>query len=261
MLAAAGSVAAALSLSACGATGYGADPGRQQAAAAVQPQAAQPAGGEPAAAAAPKAAGAVGGAQKAARPAAGAQRSAQRSAQNSAKGSWTGALRAERIKKMGSVVTDQQGWVLYRFDKDTANGIASACEGKCAAIWPPAITRDGIPSLRGIPRRLVGTVTRADGTKQLTLNGWPLYRYIGDKVRGQWKGQNVGGTWFVIAPSGKKNLTCVPENPPPPPAPPAAPAAAKAADDGTAEDPGGESTDSGSQGGGQDDAGDGGYSY
>jgi secreted repeat protein with Y-X4-D motif len=58
--------------------------------------------------------------------------------------------------------------------------------------------------------KLVGTVTRVDGTKQLTVSGWPLYRYIGDKKPGTWRGQNVNGTWFVIKPTGAKNLTCVP---------------------------------------------------
>jgi secreted repeat protein with Y-X4-D motif len=57
---------------------------------------------------------------------------------------------------------------------------------------------------------VVGTVTRADGTKQLTIKGWPVYRYVGDKKPGTWKGQNVGGKWFVINPDGTKNLTCLP---------------------------------------------------
>ena len=62
--------------------------------------------------------------------------------------------------------------------------------------------------------------TRKDGTKQLTIGGWPVYRYIGDKKPGQWKGQNVGGKWFVVKPDGKKNLTCLPK-PSKPVAPPA----------------------------------------
>ena len=125
----------------------------------------------------------------------------------------TEQLNAKTIKKMGKVVTDQGGWVLYRFDADTANPSKSNCEAKCAKIWPPALT-DGNPKLTGVDAALVGTVTRGDGSMQITLNGWPLYRYIGDKAPGQWKGQNVAGKWFVSAPDGKKNLTCVP-NPPP----------------------------------------------
>ena len=132
----------------------------------------------------------------------------------------TEALTAKTIKKMGKVVTDQNGWVLYRFDADTAKPSKSNCEAKCAKVWPPAFT-DGNPKLTGVDASLVGTVTRGDGSMQITLNGWPLYRYIGDKAPGKWTGQNVGGKWFVSAPDGKKNLTCLPTPPPKPVEPPA----------------------------------------
>ena len=62
----------------------------------------------------------------------------------------------------------------------------------------------------------------------LTISGWPVYTYIGDKKPLAWTGQGVGGTWWVIAPDGKKNLTCVPTATPkavPPPADTAAPTA------------------------------------
>jgi predicted lipoprotein with Yx(FWY)xxD motif len=125
---------------------------------------------------------------------------------------------------MGAVIEDEGGWVLYRFDKDTAKPAStSACEGDCAKVWPPALTNDGEPKLKGVDPKLIGTVTRADGTKQLTVAGWPLYRYIGDKKPGTWQGQNVNGTWFVIKPTGTKNLTCLP--------PVSKPVAAPAADD------------------------------
>jgi len=121
----------------------------------------------------------------------------------------TTALKGASIAKMGKVVTDQDGFVLYRFDKDTAKPPKSNCVDKCAQVWPPAIS-DGNPDLTGVDASVVGTVTRADGSRQITLAGWPVYRYIGDPKPGAWKGQNVGGVWFVVAPDGKKNLTCLP---------------------------------------------------
>lgn len=133
----------------------------------------------------------------------------------------TDVLRAATIPKMGKVVTDQKGFTLYRFDKDTASPSKSNCEGKCALVWPPALT-DGNPQLSGIDPTVVGTVIRADGSLQITLAGWPVYRYIGDPRPGTWKGQNVGGTWFVVSPNGKKNLTCLPTPAPTAVAPPAA---------------------------------------
>ena len=131
----------------------------------------------------------------------------------------TDQLIAKKLPRMGAVVTDQDGWVLYRFDKDSADPPSSNCVDKCAQVWPPALT-DGNPQLRGVSDDKVGTITRQDGTRQLTVGGWPVYRYIGDKKPGQWKGQGVGGTWFVIDPNGKKNLTCVPTGTPKPVAPP-----------------------------------------
>ena len=118
-------------------------------------------------------------------------------------------LRAVELPKMGKAVTDANGAILYRFDKDTAKPPKSNCENDCAQKWPPVLT-EGAPSIEGADNKLVGTVARADGSKQVTLAGWPLYRYAGDAKPGQWKGQGVGGTWFVVAPDGTKNLSCLP---------------------------------------------------
>jgi predicted lipoprotein with Yx(FWY)xxD motif len=124
----------------------------------------------------------------------------------------TDKLTAVTVKRMGSTVQDENGWVLYRFDDDVAKPESkSTCNGDCAKIWPPALTTSGKPTLKGVDSKVVGTVTRDDGTKQLTIKGWPVYRYIGDKTPGTWKGQNVGGKWFVIKPDGTKNLTCLPK--------------------------------------------------
>jgi predicted lipoprotein with Yx(FWY)xxD motif len=133
----------------------------------------------------------------------------------------TAELRGKKIPKMGEVVVDADGFVLYRFDKDTAEPPASNCSGDCAAVWPPVLVDENL-KLTGLDAKLVGTIEREDGATQVTLNGWPLYRYIGDKKAGQWKGQAVGGVWFVVAPTGKKNLSCLPTATPVPVPPPGA---------------------------------------
>src|SRR4051794_18221753 len=119
------------------------------------------------------------------------------------------------VADVGQVITDQNGMTLYRYDKDTAKPPKSNCDGDCAKIWPPVLANG--QKLIGIDPALVGDVTRADGAHQITLAGWPLYYYIGDKMPGTWKGQNVGGIWWVVTPEGKKNKTCVPKNPSPAP--------------------------------------------
>jgi predicted lipoprotein with Yx(FWY)xxD motif len=122
----------------------------------------------------------------------------------------THKLTATKVSKMGEVIENEQGHVLYRFDDDSNNPAKATCDGACTKVWKPALTVDGKPTLKGVDSKVVSTVTRSDGTKQLTVKGWPLYAYIGDKKAGTWKGQNVNGKWFVIKPDGAKNLTCVP---------------------------------------------------
>ncbi|WP_329118767.1 hypothetical protein [Streptomyces sp. NBC_01465] len=113
-------------------------------------------------------------------------------------------LSTAKVDKVGTVVTNAKGFVLYRFDKDTAKPPASNCTGDCAALWPPAVATGSSVSIQGIDKSLVGTVTRADGTKQLTLAGWPLYTYAKDDEPREAYGQGVGGTWFAATPTGAK---------------------------------------------------------
>ncbi|MFI8215139.1 SCO0930 family lipoprotein [Streptomyces sp. NPDC085932] len=105
--------------------------------------------------------------------------------------------------EIGKVVTDSLGLTLYRFDQDTDQPPKSNCDGDCAKTWPP-VPADDAEAGEGIDKSLLGSVTRADGTKQLTVGGWPAYRYAKDVNAGDVKGQGVGGKWYALAPDGKK---------------------------------------------------------
>jgi predicted lipoprotein with Yx(FWY)xxD motif len=118
-------------------------------------------------------------------------------------------LVGKTVPKMGEVVQDGDGRTLYRFDKDASDPAKSNCEGQCAVTWPPVLS-NATPQLQGVDPALVSTVKRADGSEQVTLAGWPLYTYAKDEAPGQWKGQGVGGTWFVVQPNGKRNIECLP---------------------------------------------------
>lgn len=111
------------------------------------------------------------------------------------------ALTATRVP-LGEVVTSA-GATLYRYDKDTAKPARSTCTGQCAATWPPVLTTSGTPLLTGIDPALIGIVLRPDGTEQLTLAGWPLYRFSGDTAPGQTLGEGKAGAWHAVGPSGK----------------------------------------------------------
>jgi predicted lipoprotein with Yx(FWY)xxD motif len=133
----------------------------------------------------------------------------------------TAKLEAKEINRMGVSLIDEQGFVLYRFDKDKKGG-PSTCFDKCEKVWPPSIVEPGQkPELVGVDANLVTTTQRPDGSQQIMVDGWPAYRYIGDEKALQWKGQGVGKVWWVMSPNGAKNLTCVPKVPPKAVEPPA----------------------------------------
>ncbi|MFF2095919.1 SCO0930 family lipoprotein [Streptomyces sp. NPDC058202] len=123
--------------------------------------------------------------------------------QAAAKAEPAGQLAVTESTKLGKVLTDGAGMTLYRFDKDTAEPPKSSCDGACATAWPP-VPADGAEAAAGVDKSLLGEVTRADGTKQLTVAGWPMYRFAKDTKAGDTNGQAVGGTWYASAPSGKK---------------------------------------------------------
>ncbi len=105
---------------------------------------------------------------------------------------------------LGTVVADGSGRTLYLFQKDTAS--RSACAGACAVYWPPLLTSGKAVALKGVQRSLLGTIKRADGTRQVTYAGHPLYRFFGDSKRGQTNGeglQDFGAAWYALTPSGK----------------------------------------------------------
>ena len=95
-----------------------------------------------------------------------------------------------------TVLTNASGLTLYSFAPDTP--ATSTCYGSCAAYWPPATGTTAAG--QGLPGK-VTTITRTDGSHQLTYNGHPLYTYIGDTAPGQARGNNLnlnGGLWHEV---------------------------------------------------------------
>ena len=96
---------------------------------------------------------------------------------------------------IGYVLAEANGQVVYTYDKDT-NGGTPACTGSCAAIWP-ALTGSPVASAADTGLGTLGTVSDANGAKQVTYNGKPLYTFKGAKPLAV-KGNGVGGVWHVI---------------------------------------------------------------
>jgi predicted lipoprotein with Yx(FWY)xxD motif len=137
------------------------------------------------------------------KPAAAANNGAGQSASSSAQTK----LATANVGDFGKVVVDGSGRTLYVFDNDTSDPSKSNCDGGCAAMWPPVPAGSGKPQVDGVDASLVGTVTRSDGSKQLTLAGSPVYTFSNDGKAGEAKGQAFGGTWWVVGADGKKITT------------------------------------------------------
>ncbi|MEV4199610.1 hypothetical protein [Micromonospora globbae] len=118
-------------------------------------------------------------------------------------GYWPASVQLGENPELGPVVLDGQGFTLYRFDRDSASPSRSNCVEGCLLEWLPVLVSEKIKFANLDPARL-GSVARADGTRQVTVGGWPVYRFADDRVPGQVSGQGADGLWFVVAPDGSK---------------------------------------------------------
>ena len=102
------------------------------------------------------------------------------------------------------VLTNAAGFTVYWFAPDTPT--KSVCNGTCATFWPPLPASAKITGMSSLPGTF-GSITRDDGTKQLTYMGHPLYTFKQDTAPGQdnGNGKNLsGGLWWAATPSGAK---------------------------------------------------------
>jgi predicted lipoprotein with Yx(FWY)xxD motif len=109
-----------------------------------------------------------------------------------------------RNTRYGRILTDGKGRALYLFTKETTK--RAACYGQCANAWPPFYAKGKVTAGKGVRQNSVGVTNRRGKRRQVTYNGHPLYYYVTDKAPGQVTCQDVfeyGGTWLVVAPSGK----------------------------------------------------------
>jgi predicted lipoprotein with Yx(FWY)xxD motif len=96
---------------------------------------------------------------------------------------------------IGYVLAAADGQVVYTYGKDS-KGSAPTCTGSCATTWPPLTGKPLASEADKLPGTL-GTVSDANGAKQVTYNGLPLYTFKGAKPFTT-AGNGVGGAWHVI---------------------------------------------------------------
>ncbi len=112
-------------------------------------------------------------------------------------------VKARLSDRQGLILVNGEGLALYLYRKDTQNGEASACtDAECTSDWIPLTTEGAPVAGAGAIQKLLGTITRGDGTAQVTYNGWPLYLFGGDHEADSTNGQGMDHEWFLVSPSG-----------------------------------------------------------
>lgn len=119
-------------------------------------------------------------------------------------GSSSGAMVITTAKASGgTILTDGSGRAVYLWAKDSSG--MSACSGACTGTWPPVTASGTVSASGGAKSSDLGTITRSDGTKQVTYDGHALYYYVGDSGPGMSSGQGsdqFGAKWWLVAPTG-----------------------------------------------------------
>jgi len=112
---------------------------------------------------------------------------------------------------LGQFMTNNKGQTLYFFSND-AEG-ASTCTGACAVLWPPFTADLSTAKLNaGLHATDFSSIALANGKRQVTYKGWPLYNYSPagtggyngsantPEPAGSTKGDGFAGIWFVAKP-------------------------------------------------------------
>jgi predicted lipoprotein with Yx(FWY)xxD motif len=116
------------------------------------------------------------------------------------------------------VVADRDGFSLYRFDESRVP-VAQRRTDPRVDPWPdrrrltcdagtpsdrPAVDHEQNQTLPGVDRALLGYLQRADGRRQLTINGCPVYRNRAEQTPGRTTDDGPAGMWFPIRPADLK---------------------------------------------------------
>jgi predicted lipoprotein with Yx(FWY)xxD motif len=106
-----------------------------------------------------------------------------------------------QLADVGSVLVDHPGKAVYSSDVEASGKIV--CDKACNAFWKPLTLGVGKPTASAGAGKF-GDITRPDGSRQVTVNGKPLYTFSEDspgKATGNGFTDDFGGhhfTWNVV---------------------------------------------------------------
>ena len=98
-------------------------------------------------------------------------------------------------KVADGVFVGANGMTRYTFDRDAMGSGKSACNGPCAANWPPLMA-----SASDSGSGDWSIVTRDDGSRQWAYKGKPVYFWAKDAKAGDRTGDGVNNVWHLARP-------------------------------------------------------------
>jgi predicted lipoprotein with Yx(FWY)xxD motif len=103
-----------------------------------------------------------------------------------------------RSVKGRTLLTTTGGRTLYTLSVEKHGKFVCTAESGCTGIWHPLTVAAGVMPQGPVK---LGTVSRPDGTVQVTYRGLPLYTFASDKKAGQVKGEGLKdvGVWHATA--------------------------------------------------------------
>lgn len=127
-------------------------------------------------------------------------------ASDSATTAATTTVAVKQVDGIGRVLVDASGKSLYSSDVEAAGKIR--CTGACTSFWKPLTLGSGTPTAPAGAGTL-DVVRRPDGTKQVTVDGKPLYTFsedAPDTVKGNGFSDDFAGrhfTWSAVLAGAK----------------------------------------------------------
>jgi predicted lipoprotein with Yx(FWY)xxD motif len=112
----------------------------------------------------------------------------------------------KQVAGVGAVLVDSHGNALYSPTQEASGKIR--CSGACTSFWMPLTPGGKLTMGSGVSGKLA-TVPRPDGSRQVTLDGRPLYTFSQDTAPGTVTGNGAsdrfGGvqfTWHAVTAKG-----------------------------------------------------------
>jgi predicted lipoprotein with Yx(FWY)xxD motif len=102
----------------------------------------------------------------------------------------------DRTVKGRTLLTTTGGRTLYTLSVEKHGKFVCTAESGCTGIWHPLTVAAGVMPQGPVK---LGTVSRPEGTVQVTYRGLPLYTFASDKKAGQVKGEGLKdvGVWHA----------------------------------------------------------------